>query len=212
MLIGSDGRDDIALPSENNLQRSINEDETLILRFVERSETNLPRLVTEIESSGEITDDISFLKIEYFPNNQRISFPEVVRTEYLEIKAKSKQGHFQEAINKLLPLIEKYPHPSFHALAGKLFYQLKNWENAVINFKLATKENPAREEYLYMTAKTLVKQGKISEAVIWSERLFLRNKIHKQNTKLFMYLLDKTNNVDKKQFYLEFINHEQNTI
>lgn len=212
LLIGSDGRDDIVLPSDNYLQRSINEDETLILRLVERSESILNRLVEEIELSGEITDDLSFLRIEFLPKKSRMSFPEEVRTEYFEIKSKSKQGNFFEALDKLLPLLEKYPHPSFYVLAGKLYYQLKQWPEAVTYFKLAAKENPTREEYLYMTAKTLVKNGKILEAVIWCERLFLRNKLHKQNTKLFMYLLDRTNNVDKKEFYLEFINHEQNTV
>lgn len=212
LLIGSDGRDDIVLPSENSSLRSINEDETLILRFVERSESNLKRLVHEIESSGEITDDLSFLKIEYFPKKTRISFPELVRTEYLEIKTKSNQGNYTEALDKLYPLIENYPHPSFFALAGKLQYQLKNWAEAIVNFKLAAKENPNREDYLYMTAKTLVKNGQNQEAVIWCERLFLRNKLYKQNTKLLMNLLDKTNNIEKKEFYLEFFSHEQNIV
>lgn len=209
LLIGSDGRDDIVLPSDESSLRSINEDETLILRFVERSESNLNRLVQEIESNGEITDDLSFLKIEYFPKKTRISFPEEIRTEYLEIKEISKQGRYRDALDKLFPLIENYLHPSFLALAGKLNYLLKNWSEAIQNLKLASKENPSREDYLYMTAKALYKNGQIAEAVIWSERVFLRNKLHKQNTKLLMYLLDKTKNIDKKEFYLEFFNHEQ---
>lgn len=212
LLIGSDGRDDIVLPSENNSLRSINEDETLILRFAERSEANLNRLVQEIETSGEITDDLSFLKIEYIPSKTRLTFPEVVRTQYLEIKTKSKQGNYTEALDKLLPLIENYSHPSFFALAGKLQFQLKNWKEAIKNLKLASKENPNREDYLYMTAKALFKNGQTQEAVIWCERLFLRNKLYKQNTKLLMYLLDRTNNVDKKEFYLEFFNHEQSIV
>lgn len=209
LLIGSDGRDDIELKQQDESIRLINEDETLILRFVERSEGNLKELVHEIESSGEITDDLSFLKIVYQPKNQRMSLSEAIRTEYLEIKSTSKLGNFAEAISKLLPLMENYPHPSFFALAGKLYYQLKNWSEAAKHLKLAAKENPNREDYLYMAAKSLYKNEQVGEAVIWSERLFLRNKFHQQNTKLFLHLLDRTNNIDKKEFYLEFVNYEQ---
>ncbi|WP_208729487.1 SpoIIE family protein phosphatase [Leptospira congkakensis] len=209
LLIGSDGRDDIALKSENESSRSINEDETLILRLVERSETNLSNLVNEIENTGEITDDLSFLRIEFYPKNQRNSLPDFVRKEYLEIKDKTKQGEYEGALEKLISLMENYSHPTFSALAGKLQYQLKNWKEAAENLKLASKQNPNHEDYLYMTARSLYKNRQYLESVIWCERLFLRNKFHKQNTKLLMYLLDKTNNVDKKTFYLEFLGSQK---
>ncbi|TGL48373.1 stage II sporulation protein E, partial [Leptospira meyeri] len=205
LLIGSDGRDDIGFIQEDNTTRIINEDETLILRFVERSQSELSKLVYEIETSGEITDDLSFLKIEYNPKNTRMSLPEFVKKEYIEIKTKSKQGHYKFALEQIETLMKKFPHPNFYAFAGKLQYQLKNWGEAIQNFKLATNANPSREDYLYMTAKTLFKNNQMQEAVIWSERLFLRNKDHKQNTKLFLYLLDLTKNIDKKEFYLEFL-------
>ncbi|TGL37295.1 SpoIIE family protein phosphatase [Leptospira perdikensis] len=209
LLIGSDGRDDIELSKGDESVRLINEDETLILRFVERSEGNLKKLVHEIKSSGEITDDLSFLKIIYQPDNQRMSLPEEIKNNYLEIKEITKNGNHSDALEKLLPLMENYPHHSFFTLAGKLEYQLKNWQNAGNYFKLAAKENPNSEDILYMAAKALYKNGQIAEAVIWCERLFLRNKLHQQNTKLFLYLLDRTNNIDKKEFYLEFVKHGQ---
>ncbi|PKA26619.1 stage II sporulation protein E [Leptospira sp. mixed culture ATI2-C-A1] len=205
LLIGSDGRDDIGFIQEDNTTRIINEDETLILRFVERSQSKLSKLVYEIETSGEITDDLSFLKIEYHPKYTRMSLPEFVKKEYIETKTKSKQGDYKFALEQIETLMKKFPHPNFYAFAGKLQYQLKNWGQAIQNFKLATNANPSREDYLYMTAKTLFKNNQTQEAVIWSERLFLRNKDHKQNTKLFLYLLDLTKNIDKKEFYLEFL-------
>ncbi|PJZ86107.1 SpoIIE family protein phosphatase [Leptospira harrisiae] len=205
LLIGSDGRDDIGFFQEENSIRTINEDETLILRFVERSKTELSDLVHEIEMSGEITDDLSFLKIHYSPVNRRMSLPDFVKKEYLEIKSKSKQGEYQNALEQLQQLMEKFSHPNFYAFAGKLQYQLKNWKDAIQNLKLATKENPMREDYIFMTANALHKNNQPQEAVIWCERLFLRNKFHKQNTKLFLYLLDLTKNIDKKEFYLEFL-------
>lgn len=209
LLIGSDGRDDIGFIKEENGTRIINEDETLILRFVERSKSDINNLVYEIETNGEITDDLSFLKIEYSPKNRRMSLPDFVKKEYIEIKTKAKQGKYEFALEQLETLMEKFPHPNFYAFAGKLYYQLKNWGEAIRNFKLATNENPNREDYLYLTAKTLFKNNQTQEAVIWSERLFLRNKFHRQNTKLFLHLLDLTKNIDKKEFYLEFLTAEK---
>ncbi|TGK78252.1 stage II sporulation protein E [Leptospira noumeaensis] len=205
LLIGSDGRDDLGLGQEEEEFRSINEDETLILRLVERSEAILPGLVQEIKNSGEITDDLSFLKIEFSPEYPRMSLPDTIRKEYLEIKQTTKQGAYQEALERLVSLMQNYSHPTFYALAGKLHYQLKNWMDAIENLKLASKKNPVREDYLFMTARALYKNGQYTDSVIWSERLFLRNKFHKQNTTLFMHLLDQTNHVDKKEFYLGFL-------
>ncbi|TGK91807.1 stage II sporulation protein E [Leptospira brenneri] len=209
LLIGSDGRDDIGFKKEDEKIRSINEDETLILRFAERAKANLLNLVDEIINSGEITDDLSFLKIEYNPKTHRMSLPDFVRREYLEIKNKTKEEKYREALERLSPLMENFSHPTFFALAGKLYYQLKNWKDAVENLKLASAKNPNREDYIHMTAKALYKNGEYNESVIWSERLFLRNKFHKQNTKLFLHLLDRTGHIDKKEFYLSFLAAEK---
>ncbi len=56
LIIGSDGRDDIAL-AESDEGRIINEDENLILNLIQRTKAELPSLVKEIKQIGEVTDD-----------------------------------------------------------------------------------------------------------------------------------------------------------
>ncbi|MCG6149025.1 SpoIIE family protein phosphatase [Leptospira levettii] len=211
LLVGSDGRDDIGLMSETE-NRYINEDETLILRFVERTDAKLLPLVQEIENNGEITDDISFLRIAYQSEIPKLSISEEIRRTFLKIQTDAKKGNYQNALSELIPLLSQFSHPNFHSLAGKIYFHQKKWIEALNHLKLAFNENQSKENLLYMIAKSEFQLGKIEDAVIWCERLFLRNKSHKQNTKLFFRLLDLTENFDKKSFYLEFLSHEGNTI
>ncbi len=64
IIVGSDGRDDINLARGPGL-RSMNEDETLFLRIVETSRGDLPDIVDRIRANGEVTDDLSLIRIEY---------------------------------------------------------------------------------------------------------------------------------------------------
>ncbi|MCW7472270.1 stage II sporulation protein E [Leptospira levettii] len=211
LLVGSDGRDDIGLMSETE-NRYINEDETLILRFVERTDAKLLPLVQEIENNGEITDDISFLRIAYQSEIPKLSISEEIRRTFLNIQTDAKKGNYENALSELIPLLSQFSHPNFHSFAGKIYFHQKKWIEALNHLKLAFNENQSKENLLYMIAKSEFQLGKIEDAVIWCERLFLRNKSHKQNTKLFFRLLDLTENFDKKSFYLEFLSHEGNTI
>ncbi|TGM78749.1 stage II sporulation protein E [Leptospira levettii] len=211
LLVGSDGRDEIGLMSETE-NRYINEDETLILRFVERTDAKLLPLVQEIENNGEITDDISFLRIGYQSEIPKLSISEEIRRTFLKIQTDAKKGNYENALSELIPLLTQFSHPNFHSLAGKIYFHQKKWIEALNHLKLAFNENQSKENLLYMIAKSEFQLGKIEDAVIWCERLFLRNKSHKQNTKLFFRLLDLTENFDKKSFYLEFLSHEGNTI
>ncbi len=63
VIAGSDGRDEILLKSFQ--ARTINEDETLILRCVERGGGDLQSVVRELRDQGELTDDLTLVRIEY---------------------------------------------------------------------------------------------------------------------------------------------------
>ncbi len=65
IILGSDGRDDIALPSPESNVRVINEDESLFLRHVETADGRLNEMVELISAQGEITDDLSLVRIRY---------------------------------------------------------------------------------------------------------------------------------------------------
>lgn len=65
IIAGSDGRDDILLSQAKNGHEVMNEDENLFLKIVEEADADLDKIVKKISLYGEITDDLSLLKIEY---------------------------------------------------------------------------------------------------------------------------------------------------
>lgn len=66
LLLGSDGRDDIDL-TPNDDGRKINDDETMFLGAVEEARAELPGIVDSLRRKGELTDDLSLLRIAFQP-------------------------------------------------------------------------------------------------------------------------------------------------
>lgn len=64
IFMGSDGRDDIDLTPDQPV-RSINEDEFLILKRVEEADGDLEGILERLLATGELTDDLSFLRLEF---------------------------------------------------------------------------------------------------------------------------------------------------
>ncbi|MCP5502840.1 MAG: SpoIIE family protein phosphatase [Leptospiraceae bacterium] len=65
LICGSDGRDDLNISTEKSLYKKINEDETLFLRSVEKSKGSLEELVRFLKETGDLTDDLSLIKVHY---------------------------------------------------------------------------------------------------------------------------------------------------
>ncbi|MBE7440124.1 MAG: SpoIIE family protein phosphatase [Spirochaetales bacterium] len=64
LICGSDGRDDIRLKNPHG-EPVMNEDDTLFLRLVEQSRADLGKLVGLLERSGELTDDLSLIRVDF---------------------------------------------------------------------------------------------------------------------------------------------------
>ncbi|HNN77196.1 MAG TPA: SpoIIE family protein phosphatase, partial [Leptospiraceae bacterium] len=97
LFIGSDGRDDINL-TRDATNRQINEDETLFLRLIEQAEGNLDRIIELILKQGDITDDLSLIKIEFQPQGQFSAAPEINLPELVD---HMKNHRFEEALASL---------------------------------------------------------------------------------------------------------------
>jgi len=64
VLLASDGRDDIDLTPGEPI-RTINDDENLFLQIVEDAGSDVDKMVKIIKSKGDITDDLSFVKVSF---------------------------------------------------------------------------------------------------------------------------------------------------
>ncbi len=67
VISGSDGRDDVLISEASDSKKIINEDETKFLSFVETGKGNLNLIADRILDYGDLTDDLSLLRIEYVP-------------------------------------------------------------------------------------------------------------------------------------------------
>jgi serine phosphatase RsbU (regulator of sigma subunit) len=65
LFIGSDGKDDLVVGVKESGERQIGNDEEIFLNLIEKFGGNLEKVVTEIESHFELTDDFSVIKISY---------------------------------------------------------------------------------------------------------------------------------------------------
>lgn len=65
IILGSDGRDDVALPGHEGNVRVINEDESVFLKHVEVADARLQEMYELIAASGEITDDLSLVRVQF---------------------------------------------------------------------------------------------------------------------------------------------------
>ena len=80
MFLGSDGKDDLELEPANEGIRSINEDDKVFLRQIEKHRGDLQSIYHGLREVGSITDDLSLVKIEFYPvhiNGRSPSKPEV---------------------------------------------------------------------------------------------------------------------------------------
>lgn len=73
MFLGSDGKDDLELSRNSEGPRAMNEDDKIFLRQIEKHRGDLQAIYQGLREIGSITDDLSLVKIEYFPvqNNGR---------------------------------------------------------------------------------------------------------------------------------------------
>ncbi len=65
LLSGSDGKDDILLSKTETQMESINEDESMILGHIERTDADLIKIHNEILATGIPIDDITMIKMTY---------------------------------------------------------------------------------------------------------------------------------------------------
>jgi ligand-binding sensor domain-containing protein len=67
LILGSDGKDDLALDTENG--KIINNDETRFLKIIEEEKAEISSIIKKLGSYGELIDDISLVKIQYTKTN-----------------------------------------------------------------------------------------------------------------------------------------------
>lgn len=65
LFVGSDGKDDIILKATSTRTRTINQDEFLFSKIIKKTKGNIAEILKELKEYGELSDDLSLLKISF---------------------------------------------------------------------------------------------------------------------------------------------------
>lgn len=182
VISGSDGRDDLLLGTDDNGARIINEDEKLFLKKVEEGKGDIHAIKKVLESEGELTDDLSLLRIGYRekaalhnPETEDIDkrFYQLLK----DIRETRKQGNHEELekhLNQALALSPR--NPEVLQLLTHLYIKRKNFKRASLYARRYVEEHPHDNEFLYLASYTLKMSSEFDAAAEFGERLRLRDR------------------------------------
>jgi tetratricopeptide (TPR) repeat protein len=205
LILGSDGRDDILIKIEDSI-REINYNEKLFLKFVEESRGDLNQLETILKNSGELTDDLSLLRLG-FQENTSIPTKEdtlqALNSAYAQSKILYKDGETKKALDLLLSVYSPNIHiPKFNRLLGVLSYQNKDYATTVDVLSKYLKEKPESIELLYYLSIAFRKIGNYQKSIETARKLFDMKKDHLGNLINLSDLYRLKSDFSLAQFYI----------
>lgn len=202
LILGSDGKDDINLtPGQET--RTINEDEFLFLRFVERAGGDLEKIVDLVQEQGEITDDLSMLRVGYreahMPARRTIMDSNVGQAA-IEIDAYDTDEYYQHAkklyesgdMEQALSVLQDgyaidHSNKKLNKLLGLLSFKDKDYEKAVDVLNRYLEQDPELPSSLLMLSLAEKKLGNYEGALNAARRL---HKLEPQNVRNLINLAD----------------------
>lgn len=178
VIIGSDGRDDLMLGHDVDGARIINEDETLFLRIIEESDGQLDKIRENLEQYGELTDDLSLLRIGFEEDVHRDSSNLSQHVIQLLNRARLsvREGNLRVAIGDLeeaLRLDDAQPEVMRDLI--KAYLKAKEYEKAANLTEDYIHIKPADSEFLYIASYCYKMLKEYKKAADFGERLRLRD-------------------------------------
>jgi HAMP domain-containing protein len=197
IIFGSDGKDDIKTKEGN-----IIDNEKLILNIIEVCDADLQKIYQKLNEIGELTDDLSLLKIQYNPKEKFLIDPED-KNYFLKLK-KEFRIEPKKYLNELLNFYTKNPKylPCIKLLIEYYTMQkdFKNLYEFLIKF---FELKPSNTTILYLIFYSLYKQNQFQQAIDFGERYYLRNP---NNINLLVQLAEcyyKINNFSRSEYLID---------
>lgn len=197
-------------------QRQINQDENLILSYVEQGKGELDSIFNLLSKNGEITDDLSLIRVHYKGNSELLPNPGFSKS-YQTAKKLVEVGNIDAAIDSLQKQILAQPitNKRFHKLLAKLHFKRKEYTEATEHAQVYLESHPFDLNFMELSSILLHKAGKIDQAIEISERILLREPKTSKNTfHLIRLYLVKENTQRAKEILNEWeqqfpIDHER---
>ncbi|RME92622.1 MAG: HAMP domain-containing protein, partial [Candidatus Hydrogenedentota bacterium] len=180
---GSDGKDDTATIDEETGERVINEDETKILKVVEKTDCNLQAIFEALQEEEELTDDISMFRIEIksLPKEED-KLDEKGKEKLKKLRILIRENMLEDALILAGKMIEDgIEQESILKQATKLALKLKHYSEALKFANLYLKYHPEQDDFLFYASYSAKMIGKWQLAADYGERLALRNPLYIKN-------------------------------
>jgi tetratricopeptide (TPR) repeat protein len=175
IILASDGRDDIDL-TPNEPVRTINDDEYMILSIVDEAKCSISEIERILHTKGELTDDLSILRIDYKANVQEeqqssytiapsfedkeISNQINVNEIYLQSKKLYQTGDIEKAIDLLANAYAvEQNNQKLNKLLGLLSLKGKDYDTAIKVLSQYLSQDPDTDEIWYYLSIAQKKMG-----------------------------------------------------
>lgn len=183
IINGSDGRDDLMIEDKSENKKILNYDEKIFLSVVKKGEGDINRIYDQLVTTGEFTDDLSLLRIEYRGHNMAIeSFDE---SEIPDVEVSFKTNN-QEVLQSLDAHLSEFRQSEFKNLRALKFIivgyiRLKQFNQAIELALEYLEVIPADTEVIYYLSYSYRKNKNFTQAIEEGERVRIRNPLHYKN-------------------------------
>ena len=176
IITGSDGRDDLIIDEIDEHNRTINEDETLVLRALEKCNADISALETELLSFGKLSDDLSLIKVTYRPGKMPGK-----QNDLSEIHALIAAQKIKEAIKALQDKVSLDGDINATRLLARLYYRTKDYRRAAELYIANAIDSENTEKTLFQASLAMKKVGDLKGAIDFGERCQLREPDYLRN-------------------------------
>lgn len=178
LIASSDGRDDIQTGVDKDGSRIMDSDEKRFLAAVEAGEGNPEKIYEYLKTLGEITDDISLIRIEYVDNATRRSELELT-PEAEDLWKKARKAYSESKIDTAIVLIEKARASQENSIIIlkdfiRFHYKAKNYEKVVSYAEKYMNREDGEPDLLYILSVCYKKVNNFDRAMALAVRLRLR--------------------------------------
>lgn len=173
IILGSDGRDDLEIGFDETKNRVINFDHTSILKQVEETKAEIEDLGKRLQTIGELTDDLSFLSIQFvqIPENRS----KMNSQKFEGIIKILKENRDLEALEYLeKEIITENENPLLWKLLYQVYRKLGRYAQAGQACETFSILHPSGLQIIWNGVIQYAKAGKIAEAIEMAERIYSR--------------------------------------
>jgi len=178
ILSGSDGKDDVFLGVNEEGIRVINEEESWILDKVEKAQGDLKKIYSEITRNGEVTDDLSLVRVEYDSHIADFVI-DLDMEEVDDLMLEAKQYTSKKGNKMAIEILERaYKKSKAHIELNRklinLYLHAGNFRKAAKTAEVFSEIHPEEYEYIYIASFCYKRAALFDKALETAERLKLR--------------------------------------